>query len=65
MTGGAQSNIVMPDYVFDDQLKMYDENIKTIPSSKLYSKVGFNDLERIGEMMYGNDADKREELLIK
>ena len=55
----------MPDYVFDDVLKMYEENFKTIPSSKLYSKIGFNDRERIGEMMYGNDADKREEMLIK
>ena len=44
---------------------MHEENHQTIPSNKLYTKIGFNDRERIGEMMYGDDADKREEILIQ
>ena len=53
----AFSNIIMPHYEFNDELKVYMES--EVPSKALYKTVGYNDLNRIKLIMEGDDSEKR------
>jgi hypothetical protein len=51
------SNIIMPHYEFNSELKVYMET--NTPSKALYKAVGYNDLNRIKLIMEGDDSEKR------
>jgi len=37
--------VILPDYVYNEDLHCYEEDESKRPSEKLYLKVGFNDLQ--------------------
>ena len=57
---GAHQNIILPKYMMNQDLKVYEEI--DAPPSSMYKAVGYNDMLRVKEMMEGDDADKRSEL---
>ena len=55
--GSAFSNILLPQYEYNESLKVYVEIDP--PKSSLYKSVGYNDLNTIKEIMDGDDSEKR------
>ena len=53
----ASSNIIMPKYVMNDDLKIYIEC--DAPPKSIYKPIGFNDLNKVKEIMEGDDSEKR------
>ena len=51
------SNIILPQYEFNEGLKVYIE-IDTPPKS-IYKAIGYNDLAKIKEIKMGDDSEKR------
>ena len=51
------SNIIMPNYIYNEELKVYME--QDVPSKSIYKAVGYNDLARIKMIMDGDDSEKR------
>lgn len=47
--GSEHQNIIIPKYVLNEELKVYEE--VDIPPKSLYKAVGFNDMERVRIMM--------------
>lgn len=57
-TGGeAHKNILLPKYVLNADLKVYEE--LDGPPKSLYKAVGYNDMERVKVIMDGDDKEKR------
>lgn len=56
---GAEShkNIIIPKYVLNPDLKIYEEI--EIPPTSLYKAVGYNDMARVKILMEGDESDKR------
>ena len=55
----VHKNIILPKYVLNEALQIYVEAEK--PPKSLYKAVGYNDMNRVKEIMEGNDAEKRSE----
>lgn len=55
----ASKNIILPKYVLNKDLKVYEE--VDVPPKSLYKPIGFNDLNRVKIFMEGDDNDKRTE----
>lgn len=55
--GSSAANIVLPKYVYQEELKFFEECDP--PSKKLYKGIGFNDKDQIRIMMEGDDNEKR------
>ena len=53
----SHKNILLPKYVLNDDLKVYEE-IDPPPKS-LYKAVGYNDMQRVKIIMEGDDEQKR------
>jgi len=61
--GGQEShkNIILPKYVMNQDLKVYQEVDR--PPKSLYLAVGYNDMNRVKILMEGDDADKRSDYM--
>ena len=57
-TGGeCHKNILLPKYVLNADLQVYEE--LEGPPKSLYKAVGYNDMQRVKELMEGDDEQKR------
>ena len=56
--GESHQNIILPKYVMNKELKVYEEI--DVPPKSLYKVVGYNDMERVKIIMEGDDKDKRD-----
>ena len=62
MTASGQEshkNILLPQYVMNQDLKVYEE--VEIPPASIYKPVGYNDMTVVKTIMEGDDSDKRSE----
>ena len=57
--GEAYKNIILPKYILNKDLNVYEE--VDPPPHSLYIAVGYNDMERVKVIMEGDDAEKRSE----
>ena len=55
----AHKNILLPQYVMNQDLKVYEE--VEIPPASIYKPVGYNDMTVVKTIMEGDDSDKRSE----
>ena len=53
----VHKNIILPKYVMNNDLKVYEE--VDMPPRSLYKAIGYNDMARVKIMMEGDDEDKR------
>ena len=53
----SHKNIILPKYVMNQDLKVYEE-IEAPPKS-IYKAVGYNDMQRVKAMMEGDEKEKR------
>jgi len=56
----SHQNIILPRYVMNQDLKVYEEG--EIPPTSIYMAVGYNDMTRVKHIMEGNDEDKRSDV---
>ena len=57
--GNSHSNVICPKYIFKKRLNTYVEVDK--PPNSMYKAVGYNNLERVNQMLHGTDEEKRNE----
>ena len=55
----SHKNIILPKYVMNQALQVYQEIDK--PPKSMYKAVGYNDMNRVKIVMEGDDAEKRDE----
>lgn len=53
----SHKNILLPKYVLNADLKVYEE--VDCPPKSLYKAVGYNNMEKVKVIMEGNDEEKR------
>ena len=53
----SSSNIIMPKYEMNEDLKIYLE--VNVPPKSIYKPIGYNDLNKVKEIMEGDDSEKR------
>ena len=51
--------VVIPEYVYNEELNSYEEDMTKKPDKALYLKVGHNDEEVIKKMKEKTDEEKR------
>lgn len=57
--GDAHKNIILPQYVKNEELQVYEE--VNMPPKSMYKAIGYNDMQRVKVVMEGDDAEKRSE----
>lgn len=55
----ASKNIILPKYIMNDALKVYEE--VDVPPKSLFKPIGYNDMKRVKIFMEGDDNTKRAE----
>jgi len=53
----ASANVILPKYVMNDALKVYEE--VEMPPKSIYKAVGYNDMQRVKIFIEGDEAEKR------
>jgi len=53
----ASKNIILPKYIMNDALKVYEEI--DVPPKSIYKPIGYNDMKRVKTFMEGDDNAKR------
>ena len=57
-TGSACQNVLIPNYRFDKGLNFYVE--REAPPESLFKPVGFNNLQKVRDLMEGDEATRKE-----
>ena len=60
-TGSSDQTVLIPNYRFDKGLNFYVE--REAPPESLYKEIGFNNLQKVRDLMEGDEKERKDKKL--